>query len=495
MNFTSFHFVFFFFTTLVLGHVLKGRPQRIFLLAASYYFYGVFEPYYLILILFSTAWDYLAGLAITARRDWEQNGGTAGLVARLPAKFYLVGSVFINLALLGYFKYTNFGITILNDVHPLGDTMFAFPAESILLPVGISFYTFQSMSYTIDVYRGVLEARKDPVDFALYVTFFPQLVAGPIVRATTFLKQLDEGINIQKNDIIVGVTRIIVGFFRKLVLSDNLAPVVNQVFSNPGAYGTLDIWVASFAFGWQIYLDFAGYTDIARGVARLFGYEFEINFLYPMAASSITDHWSRWHISLTTWIRDYVFIPLGGSRVGPVRIYVNIAIVWLATGIWHGAAYHFVAWGVWQFVMIAAHRVYGRSTVAEKLREVGGLAYNAASRIFLFFCLSFGFIWFRAPDMATANLMHGRKFGFENLNESLLFNSQLLSYSNLRDLNEFIVLLGLLWVYELFFNKYQLEYFWKPENRKKLILILIAMIYMIISMTPAETPNFLYFQF
>ncbi|MEQ8353630.1 MAG: MBOAT family O-acyltransferase [Leptospiraceae bacterium] len=495
MNFTSFHFVFFFFTTLILGHVLKGRPQRLFLLAASYYFYGVFEPFYLVLILFSTAWDYVAGIAITSRRNWEQNGGLPSLLARLPAKTYLIGSVLVNLALLGYFKYTNFGITILNDVHPLGSSMFAFPAESILLPVGISFYTFQSMSYTMDVYRGVLEARRDPVAFALYVTFFPQLVAGPIVRATTFLEQLDQGYSIKKHDILVGVTRIIVGFFRKLVLSDNLAPLVNQVFTNPSAYGTLDIWVASLGFGWQIYLDFAGYTDIARGVARLFGYEFEINFLYPMAASSITDHWSRWHISLTTWIRDYVFIPLGGSRVGPVRIYVNIGVVWLATGIWHGAAYHFVAWGIWQFVMIAAHRVYGKTSLGQRLKESGSLIYNIASRILLFFCLSFGFIWFRAPDMSTATLMIGRKFGFENLNESLVFNSSLLGFSQLKDLNEFIVLLGLLWFYEIFFNKYQLEYFWKPENRKKLIAVLIAMIYMIIAMTPAETPNFMYFQF
>lgn len=495
MNFTSFHFVFFFFITLILGHILKGRPQRIFLLAASYYFYGVFEPYYLILILFSTAFDYVAGLGIAASRHRENTAAAGGPLSRLPARFYLIGSVIINLALLGYFKYTNFGITILNDVHPLGDTIFAFPAESILLPVGISFYTFQSMSYTIDVYRGVLEARKDPVDFALYVTFFPQLVAGPIVRATTFLKQLDEGYRIQKNDIIVGLTRIVIGFFRKLVLSDNLAPVVNQVFSNPGAYGTLDIWVASFAFGWQIYLDFAGYTDIARGVARLFGYEFEINFLYPMAASSITDHWSRWHISLTTWIRDYVFIPLGGSRVGPVRTYLNIAVVWVATGIWHGAAYHFVAWGVWQFVMIAIHRMYSMTSFGQKLKAAGGLTYNIASRILLFFCLSFGFIWFRAPDMATANMMHGRKFGFENLNESLLFNPQLFSFSNLKGLNEFMVLLVLLWAYEILFNRYQLEYFWKPENRRKLIGVLIVMVYLIIAMTPAETPNFLYFQF
>lgn len=486
MNFTSLHFVAFFFVTLILGHLLKGRPQRIFLLLASYYFYGVFEPAYLILVLFSTLFDYIAGLGISHSR----NDSKSDLFARIRPGIWLAGSIVINLSLLGYFKYTNFGIEVLNDLHPLGDTPFGFAAADILLPVGISFYTFQSMSYTIDVYRENLEARKSFIDFALYVTFFPQLVAGPIVRATTFLQQLDQPKQIRIEDIKVGVTRIAVGFFRKLVLSDNLAFVVESVFGNPASYGTLDIWIASFAFGWQIYLDFAGYTDIARGVARLFGYEFEINFLYPMAASSILDHWSRWHISLTTWLRDYLYIPLGGSKVSTARTYINIGIVWLATGIWHGPAYHYVAWGIWQFVMIIIHRQYSATRVGKYLQESGGLWWAIGSRVLLFFCLNFGFIWFRAPDMATATLMHGRQFGFENLNAGFTMASMQPSV-----FSEFIVFLALLWVYELSFNKIKLDYFWKPENERKLILLLIVLIFMILSLSPTETPDFIYFQF
>lgn len=486
MNFTSLHFVAFFFITLSLGHVLKGRPQRIFLLLASYYFYGVFEPSYLVLVIFSTAFDYVAGLGITnGRREHA-----SGLIAKIKPQFWLAGSIVVNLALLGYFKYTNFGIEVLNDIHPLGDTPFRFAAADILLPVGISFYTFQSMSYTIDVYRGSLEARRDPVDFALYVTFFPQLVAGPIVRATTFLNQLDNPSPVQVEDIKVGVTRIAVGFFRKLVLSDNLAVLVESVFANPAAYSPTDIWIASLAFGWQIYLDFAGYTDIARGVARLFGYEFEINFLYPMAAGSILDHWSRWHISLTTWLRDYLYIPLGGSKVSTGRTYLNIAIVWLATGIWHGPAYHYIAWGLWQFVMIIAHRLYSATRAGRFLKESGGIPWAIGSRIILFFFLNFGFIWFRARDMATATLMQGRLFGIENLNNGF-------ATGTFADpvFTEFAVFLVLLWAYELVFNHLKLDYFWKPENRTKLILLIIILVFMILTLAPAETPDFIYFQF
>ncbi|MCA9527834.1 MAG: MBOAT family protein, partial [Myxococcales bacterium] len=338
MLFNSLEFVTFFVVvfTLYWATVRWAGVATMVLLLASLLFYACWNPLYLLLIIASSGVDFLVG------------GKLFRVASPRRRKALLIGSLVYNLGVLALFKYFNFfmeslgeGATWLDKVlmsYDLIEAPILHGAKWLtirldaLLPVGISFFTFQSMSYTIDVYRGVLKARKDPVDFALYVTFFPQLVAGPIVRATTFLEQLDTGYTIRKNDIIVGVTRIVVGFFRKLVLSDNLAPVVNQVFGNPSAYGVVDTWVASFAFGWQIYLDFAGYTDIARGVARLFGYEFEINFLYPMAAKNITDHWSRWHISLTTWIRDYVYIPLGGSRVGPIRTYVNIAIVWLATG-------------------------------------------------------------------------------------------------------------------------------------------------------------------
>ncbi len=501
MNFTSFHFLFFFFITLTVGHLLRNRarPLRVFLLLASLYFYGVFKPIYLILVFVSTVYDYLAARGIEARREYEQTGQPPGrgIMASLSKGMWLTLSLVLNLSLLGFFKYTNFGIEILNDTLPPGRTMFALPALDILLPVGISFYTFQSMSYTIDVYRGQLAARRNFVDFALYVTFFPQLVAGPIVRATTFFKQMDDPLPITYNDIVVGVTRIVTGFFRKLVLADNLAPLVNGVFAGQADLNPLDIWIGSLAFGWQIYFDFAGYTDIARGVARLFGYEFEINFLYPFSAGNISDHWSRWHISLTTWLRDYLYIPLGGSRVSPARQYGNIFVVWLATGIWHGAAYHFVAWGIWQFVMVVVHRLFSKTKLREILNTRYRIPWAFAARLILFFFLNFGFIWFRAPDMLVATQMQGRLFGIENLNEIVngLSAVQLIESMPASLYSDYIWFLVFLWAYELYFNHRKLDYFWKPENQRKLVALLTVMVFLILVLATPDTPNFLYFQF
>ncbi len=474
MNFTSYHFVIFFFITLLLGHLLKNKAQRVFLLLASYYFYGVFEPWYLILILASTLWDYVASLAIAAAYRNHR--------ASLHAKAWLASSVVFNIGLLAYFKYTNFGIDTLNDLHPAGGTVFSWPLQNILLPVGISFYSFQSLSYTIDVYRKQLEARRDFIDFALYVTFFPQLVAGPIVRGTTFFEQLDNRLTVTKDDIITGMTRIVMGFFRKLVLSDNLAPVVDKVFSNPGAYSTPDIWIASVGFGFQIYLDFAGYTDIARGVARLFGFEFDVNFNNPMAAKDITDHWKRWHISLTTWIRDYVYIPLGGSRISVSRTYLNMFIIWILTGLWHGPAWHFVVWGFWQAVMISVHKVYSGTSVSSFFRnhQTYSGPYTLLSRIITMFFLTFGFIFFRTPDMNSASIMIQKLF---------LPGDTASVYSS------YAVLIVLYWFLDIFFDRYPLSWFRKEENRGKLTALMTALIFAIIVFSSPESGNFLYFQF
>ena len=504
MNFTSFHFLAFFFVTITLGHLLKNRSQRVFLLVASYYFYGAFEPRYLVLIFCSTLWDYVAGLGIEKAREKG---------SFLSVKQWLATSIVLNLSLLGYFKYTNFGIEVYNDLSPLGGTVFAWPVADILLPIGISFYTFQSMSYTIDVYRGVLQARRSFVDFAMYVSFFPQLVAGPIVRATTFLRQLDDPMPVTSRDILVGTTRIVTGFFRKLVLSDNLAPLVNGVFADPLSLHPGDVWLGSFAFGILIYLDFAGYTDIARGLGRLFGYEFELNFLYPFAARNITDHWQRWHLSLTTWIRDYVYIPLGGSRKGVVRTYVNIFTIWLLTGLWHGAAYHFVAWGVWQFVMVATHKAYLGTGIGAYVRGKIGKLYGVLCWAFTMFCLTFGFVWFRALDMTMATIQQGRLFGIYNLDDALgilrdwLFRGGSLenftaAWSGPANLvfpamqySEYAALIALYVGYDFLFNRYQLEYFRKDENKGKLTVMLTLKLLAILVLSSPETPDFMYFQF
>lgn len=506
MNFTSFHFVVFFFVTLLVGHFLKNKSQRLFLLVASYYFYGVFEPFYLVLIFFSTIWDYFSGLGILSaqmRERGEVPTGSLRYYPHLKPKLWIIGSLCVNITLLAYFKYTNFGLEVVNDALPWGDTIFALPMQNILLPVGISFYTFQSMSYTIDVYRGTIPARKNFIDFALYVAFFPQLVAGPIVRSPNFFGQLDKRLPVLKDDIVIGTTRIVVGFFRKLVLSDNLALMVNDVFANPFLH-PLDVWVGAIGFGFQIYLDFAGYTDIARGVARLFGFEFEVNFLYPMAAKNITDHWQRWHLSLTTWLRDYVFIPLGGSRGGTLITYRNIFLVWLFAGIWHGPAYHFIAWGVWQFVMIAIHREYSGTALHSFLNEKGGIAYSILSRIITMFFLTFGFIWFRADNLVEATRRQAQLFGFGFFPEKLTEWWHGKSFSDIEWLGglvptpiykSYVVLLLICFAYEYFFNRFQLEYFWKPENKNKLVAVLTMMVFCILTLSSPESPSFIYFQF
>ena len=519
MNFTSYHFLAFFAVSLTLGHLLKNRAQRVFLLIASYYFYGVFEPYYLILILASTLIDYLGALGIEGRRLRDEGRAPTGLEAAmsfLGTRQWVTVSLIMNLSLLGYFKYTNFGIEVLNDLSPFGTSVFAWPAANILLPVGISFYTFQSMSYTIDVYRGTLPARRDFVDFALYVAFFPQLVAGPIVRATTFFERLDDRLQISNNDIVVGMTRIAVGFFRKLVLSDNLAVLTNAVYADPFSHSPLDTWLASIGFCFQIYLDFAAYTDIARGLARLFGFEFDVNFLYPMVAVNPTDHWTRWHISLTTWMRDYVYIPLGGSRVGPLRLHFNMLAVWLVVGLWHGPAYHFVAWGAWQFALIAVHRLFRLSRVGQRLAELHGFAagvYSFASWALTMFFLNFGFIWFRAETLTKAALMQGREFGVYDLPAALgagarwLFSGEAWNKVHLAlngpadyvapvsQYRPYLFLIILYYLYDFIMNRYQLEYFWKPENKWKLVAMITGMLLCIIVFANPDTPSFLYFQF
>ncbi len=480
MNFTSFHFLVFFFIVLFIGHLLKEnqRRLRIFLLIASYYFYGVFNLEYLILIFLSTTYDYIATIGIESYRKRKGK-----YLKYISDKIWLIISLILNLSLLGFFKYTNFGLEIINDTLNLKNSFFYLSPLDILLPVGISFYTFQSLSYTIDVYRGILKARRDFIDFALFVAFFPQLVAGPIVRATTFFNQLDNPKKITYEDYKIGFIRIITGFFRKLVLADNLAPLVNTVFANPENYHPVDIWLASLGFGWQIYFDFAGYTDIARGIARFLGYEFEINFSYPMAARNITEHWKRWHISLTTWLRDYLYIPLGGSRVSPFRVYINILIVWFFTGIWHGASYHFIAWGLWQYVMIISHRFYDGSKIQKFLHENIPGIWEVLARIILFINLNFGFIWFRAENMEKANFMIIRLYGLDTITQ----NYPPVIYEN------YIYFLIFLWIYEFFMEK--IKYDSETFKNKFIIFLLSLQIFMLLVFSTPDTPNFLYFQF
>ncbi len=354
MNFVSWAFVGLFALTL-LARVTIGRRRIepayvVVLIVASTAFYAWHIPIYLAILALSTGVDYVA-----ARWLDRMPGAAAG-----RRRAVLVASLATNLGLLGFFKYANFFIEVIQDLAPAAATRL--PAElSLALPMGISFYTFQSMSYTIDVYRGQLRAVDSFWRFYLFVIFFPQLVAGPIVRALEFLPQMPRPRRIRAAVWYHGAWLIISGFFLKMVCADNLAVYVDEHWdagADARASSAFALWLA-LMFSGQIFADFAGYSNIARGLAYLLGYRLPINFNAPYLAASFKNFWERWHITLSRWLRDYLYVPLGGNRRGPVRTYVNLMLVMLLGGLWHGAAYTFIIWGALHGVALAVERLLG----------------------------------------------------------------------------------------------------------------------------------------
>lgn len=340
------------------------------------------NPWFALLILFSTIIDFSIAKLIAKNNNL------------ITKRSLLLISLFVNLGLLFYFKYTNF---FLASIHHLLSYSGEFKALDIILPVGISFYTFQTLSYTIDVYRGQKEVEDSFIKFSLYVSFFPQLVAGPIERSTHLLPQLEK-FKYKYEDFIYGSKLIVWGFFKKLVIADRLAIYVNNTYSDVSSSSSLALIAATYFFSFQIFCDFSGYTDIARGISRLFGVDLMHNFKRPYFSSSIGEFWKRWHISLSTWFRDYLYIPLGGSRTSQARWFLNILIVFLVSGLWHGANWTFVIWG-------ALHALYFK---VEKVLEIilPPKEDKKASRIFkIFFTYHltlFAWIFFRANDLKHA---------------------------------------------------------------------------------------------
>jgi alginate O-acetyltransferase complex protein AlgI len=321
--------------------------QMLLLLVASYIFYMSWNPIFILLIVYSTLNDYIAGLGIGHTRT--QKGRV----------FWLVMSCVTNLGVLAIFKYANFFVDSVNQALAWSGADSVLPIVHLTLPVGISFYTFQSMSYTCDVFRGHTQPERSFLRFALYVAYFPQLVAGPILRSTEFLPQLRSIVNLRKENLRSGSHLVLTGLVKKVLIADQVAPLVNRVYEAPQGLPSLIIWLGTLAFGIQIYCDFSGYTDIARGVARMMGFHIPLNFNYPYAASTITDFWRRWHISLSTWLRDYLYVPLGGNRKGTARTYQNLMITMGLGGLWHGAGWNFVFWGLYQGAWLAIERALG----------------------------------------------------------------------------------------------------------------------------------------
>jgi len=346
MLFNSFEFLIF-APLALLGHaLLRGWAWRAFLVVMSYIFYGWANPIYCTLLAASTFLDFFVGLRVAQARTPRTR------------KLWLCASMVGNLGLLGSFKYLGFFAQSLNELAALAGVSLHLAPPHLELPVGISFYTFQTMSYTIDVYRGLLAPTRSFSTFALYVAFFPQLVAGPIERATHLLNQLYDRRPRTSDDILCGMTRIWWGLMKKILLADWLGMYVNQVYNNLGDMHPSDVLLATYAFAFQIYFDFSAYSDIAIGLARTMGIELRENFRWPFIARNTSEFWRRWHISFSTWLRDYLFIPLGGSRHGAARTALNVLIVMFLGGLWHGADKKYIVWGLWIGVGLGTYQVY-----------------------------------------------------------------------------------------------------------------------------------------
>lgn len=354
MLFNSVEFLFFLPVVLAVYYSLKLRAQNVWLLVASWFFYGWWDYRFLSLLAISTVVDYFCGRGIHQADSQKTK------------RLLLLCSVVTNLSILGFFKYFNFFVDSALYLFQLVGMNPSVTVLQILLPMGISFYTFQTMAYTIDIYRGHTQPTRSFVNFALYVSYFPQLVAGPIERASHLLPQLENKRTVDAQMITEGLILILLGFFKKVAVADVVAPVVNQIFADPDQYSAVTLVLGVYLFAIQIYCDFSGYTDIARGASRLIGIDLMVNFKHPYFASSITDFWRRWHVSLSTWLRDYLYIPLGGNRHGKLNTYRNLMITMLLGGLWHGASWNFVIWGALHGIFLSVHKLIqtrGRSGV------------------------------------------------------------------------------------------------------------------------------------
>lgn len=363
------------------------RVRMLWLLLASFVFYMSWNPWLITLILFSASLDFCVAL-------WLEK------VAAPPRRKLLVAlSVTSNLGLLAFFKYTNFMLgtahTLLGWMHVRYDPTFV----KIILPLGISFYTFETISYIVDVYRNRIKAERNLLDYALYIMFFPHLIAGPIVRPGDFLPQVARRKHFSWLRLQAGVQLFLVGLFKKAVLADHLAAAVDPVFKAPGAYSTSMLWLAVFGYAAQIFCDFSGYSDMAIGLAHTFGFKLHPNFNMPYLASNITEFWRRWHISLSSWLRDYLYIPLGGNRGGRWRTYVNLMLTMLLGGLWHGANWTFVFWGFIHGSALAIHRALAKPS------WTGAWALRPLSMLATFFTVCIGWVFFRAQSFSDALLI------------------------------------------------------------------------------------------
>ncbi len=393
MVFSSLVFLFRYLPLVLLLYFLVPKGvKNLILFISSLIFYAWGEPVYVVLMLFSTVVDYTHGLLV----DNYKRKGKIG-----AAKAALISSIVINLGLLGFFKYTGFLVNNINSLFSLDITF-----DGVALPIGISFYTFQTMSYTIDVYRGASKPQTNIISFGAYVALFPQLIAGPIVQYKTIAEQLDDHI-INHDMFSSGIMRFVSGLGKKILLANTAGEIFDTLIANGvGGLSTLAAWLAILAYTFQIYFDFSGYSDMAIGLGRIFGFKFLENFNYPYMSKSVTEFWRRWHISLGSWFKDYVYIPLGGNRGSKFTHIRNILIVWFLTGIWHGANWNFIFWGVYYGALLLLEKFVFKKYL-EKSTVIGHI-YTLAAVIF-------GWVFFRFETTTEIFDFFGAMFGKNSL--------------------------------------------------------------------------------
>lgn len=397
---TQQYFVFFLIIFLAYWALPWPRFRIWLLLGASFYFYA--------------SWDIRLALlvVVTASLDWLLAHAIQRTASRRTAKLFVLVSICVNLGVLCYFKYAKFFLDSLRQGLEAAGVSASMPVLEVILPIGISFYTFEAISYTVDVYRGKIRAERRLDHFLLFILFFPHLVAGPIVRAGDFLPQVMRRKRWSWPRLAVGGRLILLGMFKKMVIADRMALIVDPVFATPNGYETAVVWMAAVAYAIQIYCDFSGYSDIALGSARLLGYRLQINFMMPFASVNITEFWRRWHISLSNWIRDYIYIPLGGNRGSLARVAFNTLFAMTLCGLWHGANWTFVVWGALNGAYLLGHRVFRSGTknatvLNALLQSLPGTALRVA---LTFLAFTLAMVIFRSPNFTTALMVFDRLF-------------------------------------------------------------------------------------
>lgn len=498
MLFNSFEFLLFFPFVSIVYFSIPHKIRYLWLLGASYFFYMNWNAKYALLLFGSTFITYVAGIVIGRFQKKEIDE-----VKKVKYKKICVAISFIlNLSILAIFKYANFAINNLNMLLEKLHLQMDIPNWDIVLPVGISFYIFQALSYTVDVYRGEIEPQKNLAKYALFVSFFPQLVAGPIERSKNLLHQLDEVHKFDYRRMTSGILLMIWGYFLKLVISDRIALLVDNVYGNYSTYGGYYLLVASLLFAFQIYCDFAGYSTIAMGVAEVMGFHLMDNFNCPYFSRSVSEFWRRWHISLSSWFKDYLYIPLGGNRRGKIRKYLNLLVVFAVSGLWHGAEWTFVIWGTLNglYQIVGGELVKIRDKVVKVFkfnRET--LSHKIYQTVCTFVLIDFSWIFFRADSISDAFAIFKSMLQGGNLN--IIFDGTIFSAG--LDQNNFIVLiisLGVLCIVDAL--KYKgivvRDVLMKQELWFRWMVYIVAVMSILIFGvwgTSYDATSFIYFQF